>query len=86
MCKLFSSKEISQNCYIDHDIVNNKEMIIQVNHDGNWKFHRGKKILEKLLESFKLTKIGWKHKCRMFNYSEKDVWYKTIPGIIAWYK
>ena len=25
--------------------------------------------------NFKLTKISWKHKCKMLNYSVKDAWY-----------
>ena len=34
MCKLFSSKETSHNCYIDNEFVNNKEIKIRVYHNG----------------------------------------------------
>ena len=57
MC--LSSKETLKHCYVDYKIFNNKEIIIRVNHDGNWKLLGGKKILEELLQNFRFSKIGY---------------------------
>ena len=79
MCKLFSFKETSHNCYIDHKFVNNNEIIIRVNHNGIWNLNTGKQILEKLLMKFKLNKVGWSEECKVSNYSiDNNCWY-TFP-------
>ena len=68
-CKHFSLKETSHNCYIDHEFVNSKEMIVRVNHNGTWNLSKEKQILEKPLTNFKLNKIGWSEECKTSNYS-----------------
>ena len=67
LCELFKS---GNNGFDINFNINSGEVAIFVLHYGKWDSQKGKSILNKLWENFKLPVIGWENNCKVLNYKD----------------
>ena len=67
LCELFKSEN---NGFDINFNINSGEVAIFVLHYGKWDSQKGKSILNKLWENFKLPVIGWENNCKVLNYKD----------------
>ena len=67
LCELFESEN---RAFKINYTINSKEVITYVWHNVDWDNEKGKLILNKLWEKFKLPVVDWENVCKVLNYQD----------------